>query len=122
MIWNVAKNNDTERAINWDDYTHSVNVFNEVTEIVYLQIVKNDIMLAIFYNSLKMSYQTTEKVIGKPYCILLNYKKRMLKGCILHDPSNMAFWKRQSTKMAKRSVVTRGLREGRRVKWFNGWT
>ena len=24
----------------------------------------------------------------------------------------MAFWKRQSTKIAKRSVVTRGLREG----------
>ena len=32
-------------------------------------------MLAVFYNSLKMSYQTTEKVIGKPYCILLNYEK-----------------------------------------------
>ena len=36
-------------------------------------------MLAIFYNSLKMSYQTTEKVIGKPYCILLNYKKECEK-------------------------------------------
>ena len=36
-------------------------------------------MLAVFYNSLKMSYQTTEKVIGKPYCILLNYEKECEK-------------------------------------------
>lgn len=69
-------------------------------------------MLAVFYNSLKMSYQTTEKVIGKPYCILLNYEKECEKFAYFHDPSNMAFWKRQSTKIAKRSVVTRGLREG----------
>ena len=36
-------------------------------------------MLAIFYNSLKMNYQSTGKVIGKPYCILLNYKKECEK-------------------------------------------
>lgn len=38
----------------------------------------------------------------------------MRKVAVAYDPSNMAFWKRQRTKMAKRSVVTRGLREGRR--------